>query len=196
MRAVIACVSLAAAVLLLRETPAAAQAPGPFSRIEVSTAGSVNVNRERLHDLWGSDPGGLVRFATPFHVGSIALSAELTPFAAIEPGLPDFDALAVALEWGVERTILPGFRGSVGVQIGNMRFAFIDPESGELARSESELLLGVRAGLRQRVVGLLGLTAEAHHQRVFTRLPIDLTFASVGLDYSFDAPRWLREFLQ
>ena len=190
------CIALAAVALLLgRPEPLHAQSPEPFSGVDVSVAGAVSVSRDRLDDFWSVGEGGIVRVATPFYLGTVAVSLQRTPFVPRQPDLPRFHATTAAVDWGIGGGFGNRLHGSLGAQLGSVSFDLRQPGTGRAWR-ESELFVGARADVVARLAGGLGLTAAAIHQRIHTHVPIDLTFATVGLSYSLDAPGWLREFLR
>ena len=182
-------------VALLPPAGAAAQRAEPFSRIELSAVGTARLNRDGLDEYWRTLPGGLVRAATPFYLGSVALAVQAIPFEPV-PGVYDLDALTVALEWNGEARLWRGTRASAGVQVGNATFKFHEQETRIFLQEESEFLAGVQAAVRTRVTHNVGVLVTARHQRIFTHIPVRLTFAGAGVEYAFGTPRWLRGFLE
>lgn len=189
------------AVLLLATLAAAerapAQAPAPFSHIEIGAAGGLIRSDDRLRDWWRPGPGALLRLSTPFYLGSVSLAAEASRFRALQPGeQPNFRALVRVAEWNAERGVGRGARVFAGVQAGSLDMSFVDPptESGNL--NENEFLVGFQAGASGRLWGGVGATVLASRRRVLTHVPIHLSTASVGLSYLLPTPAWLRDALR
>jgi hypothetical protein len=181
---------------LLYSGPLTAQSPEPFSRLTVSAAAATNVNRVLLHRYWRSDTGWLMRVATPFYLGSTAVVVQTVPFTPRGPDQLDVDALTVLAEWNGERVLLPGVRGIGGIHLGQTTFKFRTQRERTFIIEESELLSGVQIGVRTRLAGDVGLAVMANHQKIFTQIPIHLTFVACGLEYSLATPSWLRTFLE
>lgn len=181
---------------LLPPPPLLAQVAGPFSTLEISGAAAANVNRERLHELWRPGHGALVRVSTPFYAGAVAISAQLAYFRSRGDGEPDFRAITRAAEWNALLPVARGIRSFAGVQVGAIDMKFLDPPRHTDNPEENELLLGGQAGISARLRGGLALTLMASHRRVFTSVPIDLTYTSVGVEYQVRAPTWLRAVLE
>lgn len=187
--------ALLLALALLAPAGAAAQRAEPFSRIELSVVGTARLNEDGLDEYWRTLPGGLARAATPFYLGSVALAVQVIPFEPV-PGIYDLDALTVGLEWNGEARLWRGTSASAGVQVGNATFKFHEQETRIFLQEESEFLAGVQAAVRTRVTHNVGVLVTARHQRIFTHIPVRLTFAGAGVEYTFGTPGWLRAFLQ
>ena len=180
---------------LLPPASAAAQRAEPFSRIELSVAGTARVNEDGLDEYWRTLPGGLLRAATPFYLGSVAVAVQVIPFQPV-PGIYELDALTVGVEWNGERRLWRGSRASAGILVGNATFKFHEQETRIFLIEESEFLAGMQAVVRTRVTHNVDVLVTARHQKIFTHIPIHLTFAGAGVEYAFGTPRWLRAFLE
>lgn len=176
--------------------PAEAQGPEPFSRIAVSVEGSVRVNRDGLNEYWSAGAGSLVRVAAPFYVGSAALTVRRAPFRPVVADVYDMDMIIVAAEWNGDVDLGRGTQASAGVQVGNATIDFHLEESRLFLIQESEFLAGGQAALRVHLGRGIGAVVSMSHQRLFTHIPVHLTYAGAGLEYSFDTPRWLEEVLR
>lgn len=168
----------------------------PFGRLEIMVAATENVGRTRLHDFWSVATGKLVRVGTPFYLGSVALTVQLTPFEPHRDPQPDIDVLAVMTEWNGELALLSRLRGFGGIHLSHTVFNFRHPETRVHLITESEVGAGVQAGLRARLAGDLELVVLAMHQRSRTHLPTDLSYLALGAEYGFATPSWFREFLR
>ena len=181
---------------LLLAGPLAPQSRAPFSVLRIAGSGAMNVNRERLHELWEPGPAAVLRVSTPFYAGSVALMVQAERFRAREAAQPDFRAVTRAAEWNVEAPALGPLRGFAGILVGAVDMTFLDPASHTENVDENELVLGGQAGvgipLARRVAGMV----VASRRRVFTRVPLHLTYVSVGAEYRVSTPGWLKGVLE
>ncbi len=183
-------------LLLLAAGAARGQgAPAPFETLTVSVGQSFNVNRgELFHDFWRFRYGWEGEFSTPFYFGYIELGGVLHRYANTVGTVPDFDALQLYAGWG-PMLRLGQVQAQAGFRIGNHYMAFAEP-SNTGRRNESELLLGLLARVQVRLVGGLGLHFSGTYTYTFTFEELRLLFATVGLSYELDSPRWLKGFLR
>lgn len=188
--------SLGVAALVGAADPLPAQSAPPFSRIDLSISAAGAVGRDRLHDFWHPEPGAALHVSTPFYLGSAALLVHRMPFSPIEPDLLDMDALSVSIEWNADMRIFRGLQATAGIRVGQTTFKFRTQEERIFMIEESELLSGVQAGLVAPITGNWRISLASSHQRIFTAVPIDLSFTTIGLGYSFRTPSWLRTILE
>lgn len=185
-----------ALLLCLAAAPAAAQADAPWSRLEVGVAGAATLGSGDLHALWRPGPGAEVRLSTPFHFGSVGVSATRLPFRSRSPERPHFRATLAAAEWSVTPQVARGVRVLARVQVGALDMRF-HREGEQIANAdENELTLGVQAGFTAQVFDRMQLLLVGGRQRVATRIPMHLSVVTAGASYSVATPRWLREVLR
>lgn len=169
----------------------------PFSTIRFSVDGAVNTNRDLLHRYFKSSKaiGGAV--SAPFYWGRAGLGYSELDFKPKRESLPDFDMILMFVSWEATRDISI-VSLSVGTRIGNTLMKFEENQVyrglGEV--SESELHVGVGAGLDLRFWKRLRLQTAWDRITIFTRQRITLHFISVGLSIDFNSPGWLIEILK
>lgn len=191
-----AIVGAAAGAALLAPASLPAQAAAPFSTFGVSGAVTLDVGRDRLRELWRPGHGGMVRLATPFYAGSVAISAQLAHFRARGDEQPDFRAITRAAEWNAVLPMRGGAEAFAGVQLGAMDMTFLGPAAQTGNPDENELLVGAQGGLSVPVHGGVGIALTVSRRRVLTHVPIDLDYTSAGLEYRARTPAWLRGVLE
>ena len=72
---------------------------------------------------------------------------------------------------------------------------FEDEDINPGLKSESELGIEFMVRLSFQILKNANLNIEGSYLRIFTNIKIDLLFVSAGIDYSFNSPDWLRDFL-
>lgn len=171
--------------------------PEPYSRVHVSV-GRIGTN---FHDASGDffDPGSGIALGatTPFALGVLEAGLERFAVSADDPGRPDFDALVVALGWGLRSPDRGRFRVTGTARTGVVSFDFDTvpgvPNSGKL---ENELLFEGRLVLRGSVAGAWTAGVAAGARVVMTRKRMKHTTLSLELGREFETPGWLRGFLK
>jgi hypothetical protein len=194
--------AIALGLLLLGTDPRtlAAQAPRdttnprPYSQLRLRLSGAQNVNHEPLHDFWRAGTGAAVSLTTPFYVGSVGASGTFIPFRTRDGARPNFRALLLALDWGLELPAPPPERTTAAARIGDFVMLIDNPDVW--LDSESELFVGgeLSAGLQLRRD--LAFAVAGSFARVHTRPSLDLAFVTVGIEYVTRTPGWLRTILE
>lgn len=185
-----------ALLLGLAAAPAGAQADAPWSRLEVGVGGAATLSIGELHPLWRAGPGAALRLSTPFHLGTVGVSATRLPFRSRSAERPHFRATLAAAEWSVTPRVAGRVQALAGVQVGVLDMRFHRDGDPIANADENELALGVQAGLTARVADRVRLRLVAGRQRVATRVPLHLSMLSAEVSYSAATPRWLREVLR
>lgn len=172
----------------------AQEAITPFSTLEFRLSGTQNVHRNFLHTYWQPGIGGEATLATPFYLGYAEAGGAYHSYRVDDPGVPAFHAMQIFAGWGLSakysRLQLEG-----GVRIGNYRMSF-DESTFAGVRNESELALGVQGRLAVQVAGPVSLHVAGSYVQVYTFLRLKLWYASAGLSYRLQTPRWAEEFLR
>jgi hypothetical protein len=179
------------AVLLARD---AGGQDSAYSRLRIRASGALNVNDGQVHDYWHAGTGGGIGITTPFHVGSIGATATLIPFRTRDAGRPNFKALMLGLDWGVQLPIPGPFQARAAARLGDFVMLIENPDLW--LDSESELFLGGEVSAGWRMWRDLAVTVAGSFAHVRTQPSLDLAIVSVGLEYATRTPRWLRAILE
>jgi hypothetical protein len=168
--------------------------PRPYSQLRLRVAGARNVNREPLHDFWRAGTGAAVSLTTPFYVGSVGAGGTFIPFRTRDGARPNFRALLLALDWGLELPAPRPLYARAAARIGDFVMLIDNPDVW--LDSESELFVGgeLSAGLQLRRD--LAFAVAGSFARVHTRPSLDLAFVTVGIEYVTRTPGWLRTILE
>lgn len=168
--------------------------PRPYSQLRLSISGARNINHELLHDFWRAGTGAAVALTTPFYVGSVGVGGTFIPFRTRDSGRPNFRALLLALDWGIEVPAPGPLRARAAAHVGDFVMLIDNPDLW--LDSESELFVGgeLSAGLQLRRD--LAVTVAGSFAHVYTRPALDLAFVTVGLEYATRTPGWLRAILE
>jgi hypothetical protein len=173
---------------------APATTPIPYSHLRIRVSGARNVNREALHDFWRAGTGGSVALTTPFYVGSVGASGTLIPFRTRDSSRPNFRALLLALDWGVEIPAPGPLRARAAARVGDFVMLIENPDVW--LDSESELFVGGELSAGVALWKNIGVTVAGSVARVQTRPSLDLALVTVGLEYATRTPGWLRAILE
>lgn len=186
-------------VLLLLACLAPLEAPGqavaPFATLEVAASGTLNVNRNTFHETWRRGYGGGLHVATPFYLGTAELGADLHRYDSFVPPRPRFDALFLFAGWGVAADPPGPLDSYVGLRLGNYRMTF-DDATFEGVRNESELAVALHGRLGLRLTDELQLFTAATLLQAYTFVRLRFAYASAGVSYRLDTPRWLQSVLE
>jgi hypothetical protein len=169
-------------------------APTPYSQLRIRVSAARNVNREALHDFWGAGTGGGIALTTPFYLGSVGAGAMLIPFRARDGSRPDFRALLLGLDWGVEIPAPGPVHARAAARVGDFVMLIENPDVW--LDSESELFLGGELSAGVALWKNLTMTVAASLARVHTRPSLDLALVTIGLEYATRTPGWLRSVLE
>ncbi len=168
--------------------------PRPYSELRIRASGARNVNHEALHDSWRAGTGGSVVLTTPFYVGSVGVGGTLIPFRARDSSRPNFRALLLGIDWGVEIPAPGPLHVRAAVRVGDFVMLIENPDVW--LDSESELFVGGEVSAGVTLWRNLAVTAAGSLARVYTRPSLDLAFVTVGLEYATRTPGWLRAILE
>ena len=166
----------------------------PYSELRLRVSGARNVNHEPLHDFWRAGTGAAVALKTPFYVGSVGAGATFIPFRTRDASRPNFRALLLALDWGLELPAPGPLNLSGAARVGDFVMLIENPDLW--LDSESELFLGGELSAGVDLRRDLGITVAGSFARVFTRPSLDLAFVTIGLEYATRTPGWLRAILE
>jgi hypothetical protein len=166
----------------------------PYSQLRIRVAGARNVNREQLHDYWRAGTGGGVSLTTPFYVGSIGAGATLIPFRTRDISRPNFRALLLGLDWGLEIPAPGPIHARAAARVGDFVTLIENPDVW--LDSESELFVGGELSAGVQLRRDLAVTVAGSYARVHTRPSLDLAILTVGLEYATRTPGWLRAILE
>jgi hypothetical protein len=179
---------------LSAQSPRDTTNPRPYSQLRIRLSAARNVNHEPLHDFWHAGTGGGVAVTTPFHVGSVGVSGTLIPFRTRDSSRPNFRAVLLGIDWGVEIPAPGALHARAAVRVGDFVMLIENPDVW--LDSESELLVGGELSAGLALWKDLALTAAGSFARVHTRPSLDLALITVGLEYATRTPGWLRAILE
>ncbi len=151
-------------------------------------------NRSGLHRFWQAEAVPTFIVNLPFYRGQVQAGWQMTTFRKVEDEVPNFNAHFIFIGWGMNRSLPGGLSVTGGIQTGSVLMTFRGVPS--YAGHESELGTALYAALRYRPRQHWSARISWLRQRIYTRIPIYLTYVSVGLGYTFETPKWLCDFLQ
>lgn len=192
-RIAVRCVLLVGLAAVSAATHVDGQA-SPYSQLRIRMSGVRNVNHEELHDYWRAGTGGGVGITTPFYVGTVGATATVIPFRKREIGRPNFTAVMLGIDWGVELPIPGPIHARAAARVGDFVMLFENPDVW--LDSESELFLGAELSAGWQVRRDLALAAAGTFAHVRTQPSLGLAMVSVGLEYATRTPGWLRAILE
>ena len=165
-----------------------------YSELRIRISAARNFNSEQLHDYWRAGTGGGVGLTTPFYVGSVGATATMLPFRARDVARPNFKALLLGLDWGVEIPVPGPVHARAAARVGDFVMLIENPDVW--LDSESELFLGGELSAGWQLRRDLAITAAGSFTHVRTEPTLGLALLSVGLEYSTRTPGWLRAILE
>jgi hypothetical protein len=171
-----------------------AQRLQPFDSLELSFQVAVNINRQELHDYWRSYPGVSIGATTPFYYGLVQVGIQAHPFTSIDADLYDFSSVFIYLGWGIKLSLLSRISWLNMLRVGNNAMIFLDPHREN--NMESELGTGMVSSLSYRFSRSWAICLAGIYNTLYTYKRINLGYLSLGMNYSFSNPEWLREFLE
>ena len=175
---------------------AQAQAPPrPFSEVALYAGGSLQTASRSLHDFFHASPGFDVAASTPFYAGVAGLDVSLRRYTARpDEAQENFWAVPVTLRWGLRLPARTRLRAEGAARLGTLFMHFSSGSPGQ--RVESELLMGVDAGLALRFARAWSVVAGMRYEHVLTSTRIHVWHVRVGIRRRFDAPSWLQTLLR
>lgn len=169
-----------------------------FQKLSIGFSFSRNVNKTSLDEFWNkyNQYGALVR--SPFYSGNIEIGFSYTPFTSKNFEQPDFKLLMYYIQWDKPLFNSSIFEAAVGCKIGLSQMIF--EETDEISNSsdiyEHEILAGIIASLRYNISSEVQLDLKVNYVSILTKKTINLFYTGAGVCYTFDTPKWLRDFLK
>jgi hypothetical protein len=163
-----------------------------YSSLDIGIQGSVNINKNRFHEFWQSEPVTDIYAVTPFYAGFLKIGISINEYS----GTPEYEAYFPYLAWGFQVPDSSLLAWINSIKVGNYLMQFGDYETNETKTDESELGLMVSTGLSFILYKRIRINVSLDYFRVYTRYPIELTYLSAGLSYGFNTPQWFRNFLK
>lgn len=166
----------------------------PFSKIELTGSVSSDINDDLLSNYWTSGKGIAGAVGMPFYWGSIQVGALLLPFKSKSDRYPDYNSLMIFLGWGRKIKLPLNLDFYAGLKIGTVSMDFNDDTVNTHLKTESELAAGLNFRLDYNFAGNFALNISAEATRIFTHKRIELLLISGGLSYTFNSPKWFKDF--
>jgi hypothetical protein len=175
---------------------AGAQTPAPYSAVGVSAFALSSPTRGALAQYYTGSTGGAVEFTLPLDVGTASVTAARVHYQGKSANYNNFTATRAIVGWGLVFPVSSRLSAGAGVHAGEFMMAFDDTIINPGLRNEKEMLLGVQASGALRVVGPLGLVAQASYDHVYLHVPTHFVTLQAGLRYTASLPHWVREFMR
>ncbi len=166
-----------------------------FKTISISAHYLQNSNRNMIHNYWKPANSFDLSAETEFYFGKVELGAQLSFIKAQRIEQPDYKLVYIYIGWGLEQKLFSKLYLHSGFQLGNCYMNFDDDNIDVNLKSESELGLSLKTGLRYNIGKNLFINLSGRYQIIYTFHRIHLSYISIGLGKSFNTPKWLREFL-
>ena len=166
-----------------------------FKTISISAHYIYNSNHNIFHNYWKPANGFDLSGKTEFYFGKAELGAQLSFIKAQKIDQPDYISAYFYIGWGLEQKISSRAHLYSGFLLGNCYMNFDDDNIDINLKSESELGLSLKTGLRYNIGKDLFINLSGRYQIIYTYHRIHLSYISIGLGKSFETPKWLREFL-
>ncbi len=164
-----------------------------FSVIEWAAGPLFEIGHRELGQYWRYAGGLGLNARTPFYFGTAELGVELRSYEEFQA--VEFQQMYCYLAFLTELALSRNISGSCGVSVGNTLFRF-GSEENERLRYESELTLGLKAGLTVLLKRNLVVRLGFSHEKIFTHHPIVMTSYGLMLGFRMNTPHWLRNFLK
>jgi len=182
-------------LLAVAASPALAGEDDAFKTLTLSLDVAANSNDETFHQYWDPRAGARVELETPFYLGAVQLGLHVNKNDNKRDDVPAFWSSYIYLGWVGQYTWESGVRLSAGALAGNYLMDFGDPALSDVKALESELAIAAVARVAYLFNASWGIRAGAEYRRVYTARRINLVFVSAGVQWQFDSPLWLQEFL-
>lgn len=154
-----------------------------------------NFNKNEFHEFWDPSYGIRGFVSTSFHFGRLESGLKLMSFETKDITIPEFFSWFIYLGWGIDFKILKDLRIHNGVNLGSFQMNFEDEETEQGLRNESELGLEYSLRISYPTFDKLNINVEVNFLKIFTNQNINLWYISAGAGYSFDTPKWIKDFL-
>lgn len=168
----------------------------PFSKISAGFSAAKQSNSILLNDFWDSGYGFEGSVESPFYFGDIKTGLFFLPFSGVSDNYPDFKIFYVFLGWNGVLNLAENFSASFGISAGSSIIYFHNDEIAAFERTESELTFATGAKIKYQIAGKFGVFSKVDLIKIFTKNHINLMYFSVGVDYTFNSPKWLENFLK
>ncbi|MEX2600312.1 MAG: hypothetical protein WD355_01610 [Balneolaceae bacterium] len=184
-----------ALLLLLTGTFLTARGQSPFETSTLGAGFSTHLTDSELTEYWSRGTGFAVWWRTPFYLGELELHAARLPYISKEPEVqPGLTNIQTSMTWGIPVRIGSRITLFGGILIGNS--FFYQTGKGPFEYPESEFSAGFSGRLTLRLTDRTTLQARLQQTRIYTYHRIDDRRLTVGLEYRFDTPGWLKSFLR
>ncbi|MEA1981104.1 MAG: hypothetical protein U9N54_09045 [candidate division Zixibacteria bacterium] len=155
-----------------------------------------NINSNDFHDYWEPKTSFEFNGRTNFYSGMIELGIIYNKNKSLSIDQPDYNSIYSFVGFGFNYKISNSFSNYTGLRMGNYYMDFDDPDIHSELKSEHELYLGAISSVQYSLNKRYAFNLALEHCKIFTYKRIYLWSVSVGVAYSFDSPKWLKEFLQ
>ena len=167
----------------------------PFEKIKIGLQYTNNFNRTIFHNTWHPTGGIKGFFESPFYFGRTQVGLKLMYFNTKDFNIPEFISWFAYVGWGMEFRTLRLLRLYSGLNIGSFQMNFEKEDVEPGLKSENELGIEFMVRLSFQILNNSNLNIEGSYLRIFTNKRINLFYASAGIDFSFNTPDWLKDFL-
>lgn len=165
----------------------------PFTKIQLAAGPLYNIGENDFNRYWRYANGMGVQAQTPFYFGAAELGIELRSFDGYNS--VDFQQVYCYLAFLKELTLHQNISGNCGISVGNSLFRF-DSEENRRLQNESELTLGLKAGVTVLLKNYFTIQMGLSHLKIYTYHPITMTNVGLTVGIRMDTPEWLRNFLK
>jgi hypothetical protein len=166
-----------------------------FETLDLSLTLLADVNHGTLHRYWSPGPAFAVGAALPFYLGTVETGLQYAHPEALRGDVPGFRSLFIYAGWGGGLDLDSRLRAGGGFRVGVQGMRFDGDSLPAFRRSESELGIAARAGVRWTPAGSWFMEASVTYQSILTHHRMEQVFLSAGLGRRFRTPAWLRDFL-
>ncbi|RKX21430.1 MAG: hypothetical protein DRP35_04310 [Candidatus Zixiibacteriota bacterium] len=168
----------------------------PFDSMTVVLNLNSNFNNNDFHNYWEPKTGFEISGRTNFYSGMIELGITYNKNKSLSIDQPDYNSIYSFVGFGFNYKINNSFSNYIGLRMGDYYMDFDDPDIHPELKSEHEFYLGAITSVQYSLNKRYAFNLSLEHYKIFTYKRIYLWFVSVGVAYSFDSPKWLKEFLQ
>ncbi|MFH1195469.1 MAG: hypothetical protein V1720_07130 [bacterium] len=168
----------------------------PFSKIKLSLNLCLPTGYNNLQEYWepGKGFGGAIQI--PIYFGDIDIGLQYLPLKGNRNKYPDTKTFFLSVGWLGKINLPLNFSVSAGIKAGSVVMTFKDDTISTFQRNESELGLAGSAKANWEIFYGFGIEAGIDFITIYTHRKIKYYVISGGLSYSFDSPKWLKEFFE
>jgi hypothetical protein len=167
-----------------------------FDSFKIGLKFITNTNRNTFHNYWNPEKGFECFAEMPFYYGSVQAGVHVFLYNDKDNDIPEFLTRYFYLGWGKELPLPLKINWFNGFRVGSYQMIFDDDEINETQIMESELGAGLSSRLSYPVYKKLMVGISVSYIAVFTYKKVELTFISVGADYTFTTPKWIKDILE